>query len=193
MVGRRTGSARPTQARRTSTGRVWTPSSPTRRPRSEASTPLDRDATRPGRRPGGWWLSDEVPLGLLSFTTVLSSGIGVGGDELSAVHAASGGRREDSRWPAAKPIIDIQVSVPDVEHEPSYLEPLVAARYRLRVREPGHRMFRRSWMSTSTSATPGVTGSDATSSSGTGSMSPPSTGRPTPHSRPISSSRAGRP
>jgi GrpB-like predicted nucleotidyltransferase (UPF0157 family) len=43
---------------------------------------------------------------------------------------------------AAKPIIDIQVSVPDVEHEPSYLKPLVAAGYRLRVRERGHRMFR---------------------------------------------------
>src|SRR5687768_4095956 len=36
---------------------------------------------------------------------------------------------------AAKPIIDIQVSVPDVEHEPPNLEPLVAAGYRLRVRE----------------------------------------------------------
>jgi len=43
---------------------------------------------------------------------------------------------------AAKPIIDIQVSVPDVEEEPSYLDPLVAAGYQLRVREPGHRMFR---------------------------------------------------
>jgi GrpB-like predicted nucleotidyltransferase (UPF0157 family) len=43
---------------------------------------------------------------------------------------------------AAKPIIDIQISVPDVEQESSYLEPLVAAGYRLRVREPGHRMFR---------------------------------------------------
>jgi GrpB-like predicted nucleotidyltransferase (UPF0157 family) len=43
---------------------------------------------------------------------------------------------------AAKPIIDIQVSVLDVEQESSYLEPLVAAGYRLRVREPGHRMFR---------------------------------------------------
>lgn len=42
---------------------------------------------------------------------------------------------------AAKPIVDIQVSVPDVAHEPSYLQPLVAAGYRLRVREPGHRMF----------------------------------------------------
>jgi GrpB-like predicted nucleotidyltransferase (UPF0157 family) len=43
---------------------------------------------------------------------------------------------------AAKPIVDIQVSVSDVELEPSYLEPLVAAGYRLRVRERGHRMFR---------------------------------------------------
>jgi GrpB-like predicted nucleotidyltransferase (UPF0157 family) len=43
---------------------------------------------------------------------------------------------------AAKPIIDIQVSVPDVEQESSYLKPLLAAGYLLRVREPGHRMFR---------------------------------------------------
>lgn len=43
---------------------------------------------------------------------------------------------------AAKPIIDIQVSVPGVENESSYRDVLVAASYRLRVREPGHRMFR---------------------------------------------------
>jgi GrpB-like predicted nucleotidyltransferase (UPF0157 family) len=43
---------------------------------------------------------------------------------------------------AAKPIIDIQISVLDVEQERLYLAPLVAAGYRLRVREPGHRMFR---------------------------------------------------
>jgi GrpB-like predicted nucleotidyltransferase (UPF0157 family) len=43
---------------------------------------------------------------------------------------------------AGKPIIDIQVSVLDVEKEESYLAPLAAAGYRLRVREPGHRMFR---------------------------------------------------
>ena len=43
---------------------------------------------------------------------------------------------------AAKPIVDIQVSVPDVEQESSYLEALVAAGYQLRVREQGHRMFR---------------------------------------------------
>jgi GrpB-like predicted nucleotidyltransferase (UPF0157 family) len=43
---------------------------------------------------------------------------------------------------AAKPIVDIQISVVDVDHEASYLDPLLAAGYRLRVREPGHRMFR---------------------------------------------------
>ncbi len=43
---------------------------------------------------------------------------------------------------AAKPIVDIQVSVPDVDDEASYLPPLVSAGYPLRVRETGHRMFR---------------------------------------------------
>jgi GrpB-like predicted nucleotidyltransferase (UPF0157 family) len=43
---------------------------------------------------------------------------------------------------AAKPIVDIQVSVPDVEDETPYLAPLTAAGYLLRVRETGHRMFR---------------------------------------------------
>lgn len=42
----------------------------------------------------------------------------------------------------AKPIVDIQISVADVEDESSYLDTLVAADYRLRVRERGHRMFR---------------------------------------------------
>ena len=42
----------------------------------------------------------------------------------------------------AKPIIDIQVSVSDVELESSYVEPLSAAGYMLRVRERGHRMLR---------------------------------------------------
>ncbi len=43
---------------------------------------------------------------------------------------------------AAKPIIDIQVSVSDVEHEDSYKPRLERAGYRIRVREPAHRMFR---------------------------------------------------
>ena len=43
---------------------------------------------------------------------------------------------------AAKPIIDIDLSVADVEDEGSYLGALERAGYALRVREPGHRMFR---------------------------------------------------
>ncbi|OYO05340.1 GrpB family protein [Enemella evansiae] len=43
---------------------------------------------------------------------------------------------------AAKPIIDILVTVPDVTVEEDYLEPLIAAGYVLRVREPGHRLVR---------------------------------------------------
>ncbi len=43
---------------------------------------------------------------------------------------------------SAKPIIDVQLSVPDVEDERAYVELLVAAGYRLRVREPGHRLLR---------------------------------------------------
>lgn len=43
---------------------------------------------------------------------------------------------------AAKPIVDIDLSVPDVEDERAYLGPLLAAGYRLRVREPRHRMVR---------------------------------------------------
>ncbi|MDY0914826.1 GrpB family protein [Rathayibacter festucae] len=43
---------------------------------------------------------------------------------------------------AAKPIIDIAVAVPDITAEEDYLAPLLAAGYRLRVREPGHRLVR---------------------------------------------------
>jgi len=42
---------------------------------------------------------------------------------------------------AAKPILDMLVTVSDVEDD-ALLEPLQAAGYELRVREPGHRMFR---------------------------------------------------
>lgn len=41
---------------------------------------------------------------------------------------------------AAKPVVDVQLVVPDVEREPDYLPALEAAGYVLRVREPGHRM-----------------------------------------------------
>ena len=43
---------------------------------------------------------------------------------------------------AAKPIIDIGLSVLDVDREEDYLPDLIAAGYQLRVREPGHRMVR---------------------------------------------------
>ncbi len=43
---------------------------------------------------------------------------------------------------AAKPIIDVLVTVPDITAEEDYLDPLLAAGYQLRVREPGHRMVR---------------------------------------------------
>nr|WP_231707752.1 GrpB family protein [Arthrobacter sp. zg-Y919] len=43
---------------------------------------------------------------------------------------------------AAKPIIDIVVAVDDITAEEDYLDPLLAAGYDLRVREPGHRLVR---------------------------------------------------
>jgi GrpB-like predicted nucleotidyltransferase (UPF0157 family) len=43
---------------------------------------------------------------------------------------------------AAKPIVDIDLSVPDVDDEPPYLPALERAGYHLRVRQPGHRMVR---------------------------------------------------
>ncbi|MGI3786527.1 MAG: GrpB family protein [Janthinobacterium lividum] len=43
---------------------------------------------------------------------------------------------------AAKPIIDIVVSVNDITAEEDYLDALLVAGYELRVREPGHRLVR---------------------------------------------------
>jgi GrpB-like predicted nucleotidyltransferase (UPF0157 family) len=43
---------------------------------------------------------------------------------------------------AAKPIVDIQLSVEDPETEAGYLPPLESSGYELRVREPGHRLVR---------------------------------------------------
>ena len=43
---------------------------------------------------------------------------------------------------AAKPIIDILVVVDDITAEEDYLDPILAAGYVLRVREPGHRLVR---------------------------------------------------
>ena len=43
---------------------------------------------------------------------------------------------------AAKPIVDIVVTVDDITAEEDYLDDLLAAGYVLRVREPGHRLMR---------------------------------------------------
>jgi GrpB-like predicted nucleotidyltransferase (UPF0157 family) len=43
---------------------------------------------------------------------------------------------------AAKPIIDVLVTVQSVAAEAEYLPHLVSAGYKLRTREPGHRLFR---------------------------------------------------
>lgn len=43
---------------------------------------------------------------------------------------------------AAKPIVDVVVAVPDITAEEDHVEPLLAAGYELRVREPGHRLVR---------------------------------------------------
>jgi GrpB-like predicted nucleotidyltransferase (UPF0157 family) len=43
---------------------------------------------------------------------------------------------------AAKPIVDILVAVDDPHNEDRYLDAMEGAGYELRVREPGHRMFR---------------------------------------------------
>jgi len=43
---------------------------------------------------------------------------------------------------AAKPIVDVLVTVADPDDEEAFLPALTAAGYELRVREPGHRMFR---------------------------------------------------
>lgn len=45
---------------------------------------------------------------------------------------------------AAKDIIDILVTVPDITDEEHYVKQLVSAGYELRVREPGHRLLRTS-------------------------------------------------
>ncbi len=43
---------------------------------------------------------------------------------------------------AAKPVIDMLLLVDDITADEDYVEPLVAAGYVLRVREPGHRLLR---------------------------------------------------
>ncbi|MDT4956225.1 MAG: hypothetical protein QOD31_24 [Pseudonocardiales bacterium] len=72
---------------------------------------------------------------------------------------------------AAKPIIDVLVTVESMADEARYLPHLVGAGYQLRVRELGHRLFARSTsVSTSTScSTTTTTRRRPTSSCATGS------------------------
>jgi len=44
---------------------------------------------------------------------------------------------------AAKPIVDVLLTVDDIDDEPSWLPPLEAAGYQLHITEPGHRLLRR--------------------------------------------------
>jgi GrpB-like predicted nucleotidyltransferase (UPF0157 family) len=43
---------------------------------------------------------------------------------------------------AAKPVIDVQVSVADIDEEPSFVPHIEAAGVKMRAREAGHRYFR---------------------------------------------------
>ena len=43
---------------------------------------------------------------------------------------------------AAKPVVDIMVTVDDPEDDGAFVPPMAGLGYELRVREPGHRMFR---------------------------------------------------
>lgn len=61
------------------------------------------------------------------------------GDAASDIHHVGSTSVPDL---AAKAIIDILLVVEDITDEEQYVEPLVAAGYVLRVREPGHRLLR---------------------------------------------------
>lgn len=69
---------------------------------------------------------------------------------------------------AAKPIVDIDLGVTNVEDESAYPPDLLAAGYELRVHEPGHRLLRTPALHVhSTCATRAASGSTATWPSGT--------------------------
>lgn len=83
-------------------------------------------------------LVEHDPAWAARFDTERRRIVGVLGDGVRVEHVGS------TAVPGlvAKPIVDIQVSVPDVSEETSYVPGLVAAGYELRVRERGHRMLR---------------------------------------------------
>ena len=93
---------------------------------------------------------------------------------------------------AAKPIIDIGLSVLDVDREEHYLPDLIVAGYQLRVREPGHRMVRTPDLGCMyTSAPRAAIGNAARCPFVTGCAMTDPTVQPTRHSRINSRKRTG--
>lgn len=83
---------------------------------------------------------------------------------------------------AAKPIVEIDLSVTNVEDESASLPHLLAAGHELRVHEPGHRLLRTPALHVhSTCATRAASGSTATWPSGTGCWPTSLTETPVPH------------
>ena len=92
-----------------------------------------------GRRPGVVRLSEPDPAWQQRFEEHRARILDALGDLVSQIdHVGS------TAVPglAAKPVIDLQVVVPDVEREQDWLPALEDAGYVLRVREPGHRLVR---------------------------------------------------
>jgi GrpB-like predicted nucleotidyltransferase (UPF0157 family) len=92
-----------------------------------------------GREPARIVVVDPDPAWPARFATVRDRVLGALGDRALAVeHIGS------TAVPglAAKPIVDVLLTVADVDDEAGYVGPLEAAGFVLRVREPGHRMFR---------------------------------------------------
>ena len=93
----------------------------------------------------------------------------------------------------AKPIIDIGLSVLDVDRDEHYLPDLIAAGYQLRVREPGHRMVRTPDLGVHVHVcTAGAIGNAARCSFVTGCAMTNPTVQPTTQSRTNSRKRTGR-
>jgi GrpB-like predicted nucleotidyltransferase (UPF0157 family) len=109
-----------------------------RRTRDELDRYLD-SVLIGGREPATVVVADHDPAWATRFVElearVLSA---LGGTALSVEHIGS----TSVPGLAAKPIIDVLLVVADVEDEGSYVAALEGAGFVLRVREPGHRMFR---------------------------------------------------
>jgi len=81
---------------------------------------------------------DSWPAIFLSHQRLLRKTLGTAGLEVEHIGSTS------VPGLAAKPIVDILVTVGDITAEEDYLAPLLSVGYELRVREPGHRLVRTS-------------------------------------------------